>query len=497
MVAFAPGEPLVPFNIRDLLKSHESQNYDLHRDHVNPQFARVLKTIGFDRVYTRALGPYLWDVQGNKYLDFQGGYAVHNVGRNHPAVKRALIDFLHEDYPSMVAFDAPLLAGVLARELKRRINGGNHDLEYVFFTNSGAEGVEAAIKFAKCATGRAGILYTKKAFHGLSAGALSINGDESFRQGFGPFLPGCRMIPFNDLAALEEALALKDVAAFIVEPIQGKGVNLPSSGYLREAAALCRRHGTLFVADEIQTGVGRTGTFLAIDQDSSPAVPSTTSPPHFVDPDIIILSKALSGGYVPVGAVLTRRNVWEKVFSSMERAIVHSSTFHQGSLAMVAGLAVLEVMDEEGIYVNAQRMGQMLMDGLRAMMPRYELMNAVRGRGLMIGVEFGQPKSLGLRAGWSLIHKMDANLFPQAIVLPLMDDHRIITQVAGHNIDVIKLIPPLVINEDDVKWFLGAFEDVMNKLHQFGGAGPVWEVMKKLGKHAVTRRPREGETVRR
>lgn len=476
----------MPLNIRELLAEYANQNYELHREHVNPQFARVLKTIGFDRVYTKAKGPYLWDAQGNKYLDFQGGYAVHNVGRNHLAVKQALIDFLNEDSPTMVAFDAPLLAGVLAKELKQRIAQGQHDLDYVFFTNSGTEGIEAAIKFAKCATGRPGIVFAKKAFHGLSCGSLSINGDDSFREGFGPFLPGCRMIPFNDLAALEQALALNDVAAFIVEPIQGKGVNVPKVGYLREAAALCRKHGTLFVADEIQTGIGRTGTFLAMDHE-----PGGTAG---VNPDIIVLSKALSGGYVPVGAVLTRRSVWEKVFSSMERAIVHSSTFHQGGLAMIAGLAVLKVMDEENIYANAQRMGELLMMGLRAMQPKYEMMKDVRGRGLMIGIEFGPPKSLGLRAGWSLVHTMDANLFPQAIVLPLMDDHRIITQVAGHNIDVIKLIPPLVINQDDVQWFLTAFEDVMHKLHRTGGAGPVWEVMKKLGKHAMTRRnPRQPE----
>ena len=468
----------MPLNIRQILQDHQNQNYELHREHINPQFARVLKTIGFDRVYTKALGPHLWDAQGNKYLDFQGGYAVHNVGRNHPAVKKALIDFLQEDYPTMVAFDAPLLAGVLAAELKKRMP---NDLAYVFFTNSGTEGVEAAIKFAKCATQRPGVVYTRKAFHGLSSGSLSINGDESFREGFGPFLPDCTMIPFDDLAALEQALARRDVAALIVEPIQGKGVNMPAPGYLRDAAALCRRHGTLFVADEIQTGVGRTGTFLAIEHE-----------PGDVDPDIVILSKALSGGYVPVGAVLTRKAVWEKVFSSMERAIVHSSTFHQGSLAMVAGLAVLRVMDEENIFANARLMGGRLIDGLRAMQPRYELIKDVRGRGLMIGVEFGLPKSggsLSMRTGWSLIHKMDENLFPQAIVLPLMDDHHIITQVAGHHLDVVKLIPPLVITEADVKWFLDAFEDVMRKLHQF--PGPVWEVMKKLGKHAMTRRSRE------
>ncbi|MCI0365113.1 MAG: aspartate aminotransferase family protein [Phycisphaerales bacterium] len=464
----------MPLDIKQLLQSHQGRNYDLHRDHINPVFARVLKTIGFDHVYGKAQGPYLWDNRGNKYLDFMGGWAVLSMGRNHPAIKQALIDFLNEDYPSIVAFDAPLLSGLLAAELKKKTA---NRLDYVFFTNSGTEGIEAAIKFAKCSTGRPAILFAEKAFHGLSSGSLSLNGEASFRKGFEPLLPECRMIPFNDLAALEQALSKRDVAAFIVEPIQGKGVNIPSPGYLREAAALCRRHGSLFVVDEVQTGVGRTGKFLAIDHEGD------------VDPDIIVVSKALSGGYVPVGAVLTRRKVWESVFSSMDRAIVHSSTFHQGSLAMVTGLASLKALEEENMMENANRMGKLIIDGINAMKPRFELISDVRGRGLMIGIEFGRPKSLSLRTAWSLIHKMNADLFPQAVVIPLMDDHRVITQVAGHHIDVVKLTPPLNITQEDVRWFLTAFEDVMRKLHQF--PGPIWEVMKKLGKHAVTKRPRE------
>jgi len=463
-------------DVQQLLREHAGRAFELHREHVNPQWARVLKTIGFDRTFVKAQGQYLWDVDGNKYLDFLAGYAVANMGRNHPTIRQALQDLLATDHPSMVQFETPLFSGLLAEELKRRIGRG---LDRVFFTNSGTEGIEAAIKFAKCATNRPGIVFAGKAFHGLSSGSLSINGDESFREGFGPLLPHCRSVPFDDLAALEQALAAHDVAAFIVEPIQGKGVNIPSPGYLAEAARLCHRHGSLFVVDEVQTGIGRTGKFLAIDHEDG------------VEPDMIIVSKALSGGYVPVGAVLTKRAIWDRVFSSMERAIVHSSTFHQGSLAMVAGLASLQALDEDDLIANADRMGRLLMDGLLAMQPKFEFMHEVRGagRGLMIGIEFGPPRSLGLRTGWSLIHAMDENLFPQAVVLPLMDDHRIITQVAGHHIDVIKLIPPLCINESDVRWFLSAFEDVMRKLHQF--PGPLWEVLKKLGKHAVTKRPRE------
>lgn len=468
----------MPFDLRESLRRSIGTNYELHAEHVNPQFAKVLKTIGYDHVYVRAQGAYLWDDAGRQYLDFLSGYAVCNMGRNHPVIKKALADFLALDFPSMVQFEAPALSGMLAAELKRLVDCPlRRRLDYVFFTNSGTEGVEAAIKFAKCATGRPGVVSTHKAFHGLTTGSLSLNGCESFTTGFAPHLPGTRSIPFNDLAALERELDRGDVAAFIVEPIQGKGVNMPAPGYLAEAARLCHRRGALFVADEVQTGVGRTGSFLAIDQEGE------------VDADIIVMSKALSGGYVPVGAVLTRKSVWTKVFSSMERAIVHSSTFHQGSLAMVAGLASLAVYEEERLDENARRMGSLLREGLDRLMGRFEFIRDVRGRGLMLAVEFGEPRSLSLRAGWKLVNAMDKNLFAQAVVIPLMADHRILCQVAGHNQAVVKLIPPLTINEQDVAWFLNAFEAVMTALHRF--PGPAFDVLKRLGSNAFGSRERD------
>jgi ornithine--oxo-acid transaminase len=443
------------FNLKALLESHAGRGHELHAEHVNPRFATVLRTIGYDRDYVRAEGPHLFDSAGHRYLDFLGGYAVCNFGRNHPTIRRALEDALSLDLASMVQFEAPLLSGLLAAELKRRIGRG---LDHVFFTNSGTEGVEAAIKFAKCATGRPALLYAPKAFHGLSSGSVSLNGCESFRQGFAPFLPDCRQIAFNDLAALERELAKGDVAALVIEPIQGKGVNIHSPGYLAEASRLCHRYGALFVADEVQTGLGRTGSFLAIDQESDAKGP--------VEPDMVILSKALSGGYVPVGAVLVKGEVWKKVFTSLDRAIVHSSTFHQGALAMTAGLASLAAYDETNAAENARRMGARIKAGVEAMMPRFEMLKEVRQRGLMVGIEFGPPKSLLLKANWAATHAMDKNLFAQAVVVPLMEDHRILCQVAGHNQDVVKLIPPLVIDDSDVDWFLRAFESVMVSLHK-------------------------------
>ncbi|MHC4947196.1 MAG: aspartate aminotransferase family protein [Planctomycetota bacterium] len=465
-------------DIAAILAAHQGRNDELHREHVNPQFAKVLRTIGFDRCYVRAEGAHLRDDRGEKYLDMLAGYGVFNMGRNHPAVRKAITDFLAADYPSLVQMEAPLLSGLLAEKLKSLVS---NDLDIVYFTNSGAETVETAIKLARGATGRPVILSCERGFHGLTTGALALSGDEHFRRGFEPYPPQFRRIPFDDLSALEAALAAGDVAAFVVEPVQGKGVNIPSPGYLVEAAALCRRAGALFVADEVQTGMGRTGRFLALEHDESDG--------RVVDPDMVLLAKSLSGGYVPVGAVLTRRWIYDKVFSSMDRAVVHSSTFGQGSLAMVAGLAALDVLESEGLLANAARMGELLGAGLNEMVGRYELLHAVRQRGLMIGIELGEPRSLALRGAWKLIHSMDRSLFPQAVTIPLLDDHRVLTQVAGHEIDVVKLIPPLVIDEADVRWFLDAFAPVMDALHQF--PGPVWEILKKLGKHAVGKRKHE------
>jgi ornithine--oxo-acid transaminase len=462
-----------PLDLPALLKEYAGKNYELHSAHINPANVRTLKTIGFDRCYVRAEGPYLWDVQGEKYLDLLSGYGVFGLGRNHPEVRRVLRDFLDSDYPSLVKLDAPLLSGLLAAELKKRMP---NELDMVFFTNSGAEGIETAIKYARCATGKSAIVHCHKSFHGLSCGAVSVNGDESFRQGFAPFLPDCRVIPFNDLPALEMELKKGDVAAFIVEPIQGKGVNLPAPGYLLEAQKLCRKHGALFVDDEVQTGLGRTGKFLAIEHEGP------------VDPDIVVLAKTLSAGFVPVGAVLCKKWIHEKVFCSMQRSVVHSSTFSQGGLAMAAGLVALDIMDREDLIANAARMGDYIGRSVAALVPRFEFLKEVRWRGLMIGIELGPPRSLSLKLAWTTCHSLDKSLFPQAAVIPLMDKHHIITQVAGHGVDVIKLLPPFVINSSDAEWFLTAFEEVMVQMHKF--PGPAWDVLTGIGKMALTQRAR-------
>lgn len=456
-------------DIKKLIEQESGNNYLLHAEHINPRFVKTLKTIGFDNCYTKAEGQYLWDNDDNRYLDMLAGYGVFNLGRNNPDIRQALVDFMQADYPSLVQMEAPLLSGVLARELKQRIP---YELEKVYLTNSGTEGVESAIKFARCATNKPGIIYLKKAYHGLSNGSLSINGDQIFREGFGPLLNNCYVVPMGDSQMIEDLLKQHDIAAIIVEPVQGKGVNIPPQGFLKTAQDLCRQHKALFIADEIQCGMGRTGKFLAIEHEEG------------VEPDIVILSKALSGGYVPVGAVLCKEWIYNKVFSSMNRSVVHSSTFGQGSLAMVAGLATLQLMDELNILANAKAMGDKLGQGLTKMQAEFEFMHEIRWRGLMVGIEFGPPRSMSLKAAWSLAHKLDKSLFPQAVTIPLLQDHKILTQVAGHQIDVIKLIPPLIITDEDVDDFLTAFRQVMQAMHKF--PGPSWEVISRVSKSAFS-----------
>jgi ornithine--oxo-acid transaminase len=453
-------------DIASLFAAREAERYTLHGQHLNEQMVRVLKTIGFDVRFASGKGQYLFDAAGDRYLDLLSGFGVFALGRNHPGVRDALKSVLDNDLPNLVQMDVSPLAGVLAERLLRHAPF----LDKVFFANSGAESVEAAIKFARAATRRSTVLRCGHAYHGLTYGALSLIGDNIFRDGFGPLLPDCHEVPFNDLAALEKALASHEVAAFIVEPIQGKGVNLPDENYLRDAAALCRKHGAIFVADEIQTGLGRTGRFLAVEH-------------YGVEPDMVLLAKSLSGGHVPVGAVLTKKWIFDKVFDRMDRAVVHGSTFSKNDLAMAAGIATLDIMESERLIENAARLGDRLLKNLTAMGQQYELVKEVRGKGLMIGVEFGPPRSLKLRASWSALEMANKGLFCQLIVIPLFKDHKILTQVAGHGIHTIKLLPPLVITESDCELIEKSFDAVIADAHRVPGA--VWSLGKTLVENAM------------
>jgi ornithine--oxo-acid transaminase len=413
---------------------------------INPQFVRVLRTIGFDRTWASANGAYLYDTGGNRYLDMLGGFGMYNVGRNNPRVRAALIEALELETPGSVQMGVTALPGLLAEALLARAPAR---LERVLFTSTGTEAVEAALKLGRAATKRARVVSVDHGFHGLTLGSLSANSNPEFTSRFGPLLPGFDRVPHGDLDALEQALRSEDVALFLVEPVQGKGVHVPPVGYLEGAQALCRKYGTLFCVDEVQTGFGRTGTMFAFE--------------HWgLEPDLVPVAKSLSGGYVPVGALMMSRAVHTAVYDSMENAFSHGSTFAPNELAMAAGLATLHELDEQELVARSARLGDRLLELTRPLVEEFDVVREVRGLGLMWAIEFGEPEKSG-RLSWRMIERMQPGLFAQFVVAPLFSKHKILSQVAGHRMAVLKALPPLVVTDEDIEYFVDSLSATIKR----------------------------------
>ncbi|HWW89202.1 MAG TPA: aspartate aminotransferase family protein [Solirubrobacteraceae bacterium] len=443
-----------PGRVAEILSGRSGEEMSLNERFLNPQMGRILRTLGFDKVWKGGEGAHLIDADGERYLDLFGGYGVFAIGRNHPGAIAAVEEVLAARTGNLPQLGVTLLSGVLAEQLLARSPAS---VAAMVPANTGTEAVEAAIKIARAATSRPRVLYAEHAFHGLTLGALSINGNEEFREGFGPFLPGCEAVRFGDEAALEQQLAAGDVAAFVVEPIQGKGVKLPPDGYLQAAQRLCRDAGTLFVCDEVQTGLGRTGLFLALE--------------HWdLEPDMICLSKALSGGLVPIGAVLVSRGAFDSVFDGMERAVRHGSTFGGNDLAAAAALATLRILDDEQLVARAARSGELLLELTRPLAERFETVREVRGLGLMWAIEFGPPAGAAGRRLWESVERRQPGLFSQLITVPLFHDHRIFCQVAGHHVNVIKALPALAIEEQEIRRFAAALEETIAAAERYPSA---------------------------
>ena len=420
-----------------------------YQEFVNPQWVRLLNVLELDARYTRCQGAELHAEDGRRILDFLSGYCVHNAGHNHPDITQALKEELDRSGPAMLQSHVPELAGELAEKLCSRAGGR---LRKAFFCSSGSEGVEAAIKFSRAHTGRTSLIYAAGAFHGLTCGALSLMGDPFWRAGFGPMLPDTEQVPFGDLATLEKSLAGRERAAFIVEPIQSEaGIRVPARDYLRAAGALCKRYGALFVLDEVQTGMYRTGPFLA-------------SHGFQAEADMVVLAKALSGGLIPCGAVLLSDEIYDSVYGSLKRAIVHTSTFSENGLAMRAGLATLEVLERENLGERAAIHGEYLRERLRATLSGYEMVKEVRGAGLLNGIEFTVPRKLALRIPFEAFLKIHPGMFGQVLVMQLFR-RGFLAQICGNNFMVLKAAPPLVITEQEIDAFVRAARDVVELMH--------------------------------
>lgn len=412
---------------------------DLYRRHLNPNLPNLLKFMGFGTVAARSEGMYVTDVAGNRWLDFLGGLGVFSLGHRHPRVVAAAREQL-EALPLTIPIFFNRLQAELAQRLAEIAPGR---IQYTFFCSSGTEAVEGALKLARASTGRTEVVSTARAFHGKTLGALSASGRELYKKPFEPLLPGFKQVPFGDFGAMEQAVSA-DTAAVILEPIQGEGgVNLPPDDYLGRVRALCTERGALLVADEVQTGLGRTGRMFAVEH-------------YGVEPDILCLAKALGGGVMPLGAFCGTPEVWAPFEHS---PWLHTSTFGSpggNPMALAVGLATLDVLRDERLPERAAEEGRYCLEQLRRVREEYpEIIAEVRGRGLLLGVEFRDKDVAGL-------------------VISGMGRRRIIVGYYLSNARVFRLEPPLIVGRAQIDAVIAALrESIAETLSLLEGVTPV------------------------
>lgn len=437
--------------VDDALQLSKQDVIEKHKKYINNSLVNIMSLVGFTKQFVKGEGLFVWDADGNKYLDLVGGYGALNLGHNHPKLLAALNKAGH--LPNFLQCSLGIMAGVLAENLAQ-ITPGN--LQRSFFCNSGAEAVEGALKLARAATQRTKIISTLNSFHGKSFGALSATGKLKYQKMFNPLVPGFEHVPFDDLAALESVLRQQDVAAFIVEPIQGEGgVQLPTPGYFKKVRELCDKYNTLLIIDEIQTGFGRTGKMFACEHEQ-------------VVPDIMTLAKAMGGGIFPVGAYITTDEIWQKAYGTIEKATIHTSTFGGGNLACTAAIQAMQTIYEENLPENAAEIGTYFLARLRELQDKFSVIKAVRGKGLLIGLEFNQPTS-GLleKISGGLINKLSAEYLGAMVAGQLLNKHNILTVYTLNNPNVIRLEPPLSFGREHVEIVINALEDILNNNSNF------------------------------
>lgn len=455
----------------DLISLEEAINLSkrevrsLYKSYVNPGFATLLGMLDFDKKFIRAEGVSVWDEDGVEYLDFLGGFGALNFGHNHSQISAAIESVSH--LPNLLQVTLSPLAAALGHNLAQ-ITPGN--LAHTFFCNSGAEAVEGALKLARAASKKKKVIYCERSFHGKTMGALSVTGKDKYQAPFRPLVPDCEPVPYGDSAALEMKLREGDVAAFILEPIQGEGgVNVPPTGYLKEVRQLCSKYDTYLIVDEIQTGFGRTGTIFACDYEG-------------VVPDIMCVGKSLGGGVMPLAAFTTTEQIWDSAFGGFERCQIHTSTFGGNTRAMAAGIAAIKVMLEEDLASQAREKGEYLLSGLRVLQEKYpSFIKEVRGRGLLIGVEFNSlSKGVINKITGGKLNKVAEEYFAALVAAELMNKYHIITAYTLNNPNVIRFEPPLIISKEQINRLLSAMEEIF-KTYQ-----SMWKLFLAGGKKIIS-----------
>lgn len=441
---------------------------DKYARHINPAFVKLLGAFGYGRVFVRARASRMWDHEGREYLDFLAGFGAHNLGHNHPVLREKMREFLLDDMPNLVHVGPPVYATELAEELAKRAG----PLTSCLFSCTGSDAVEAGLKLARAATGKKTLIHCQNGYHGLNLGTLSVDGVARMRELFEPLLPACEQVPFGDLAALERILSKKQTAAFLVEPIQAEGgMVMPPRGYLRAAHDLCRKYGALLILDEVQTGLGRTGTLFACEAEG-------------FFPDVLVLGKALGAGMTAISATLTTPELQKRAYGTMERFDLHGSTYAGNSFSCRTASAILQILDDEKLCEASKVKGASLLQKLNARLSGHPLVREIRGRGLFVGIELGPTQQGGFlhRALPGVVEAVSKHIFGQWLAVRLLEEG-VVAQPASQQWNVLKLEPPLNVTDEEIDLVV---EKIGKLLDQYREVGPiVRDATERLGKQAL------------
>lgn len=441
-----------PVTLEQALARAPDEAFEAFARHVNPIEADLFRLAGFDKRYRRAEGLYLHDDAGRRYMDFTAGFGALNLGHNPPEVLAALGSA--QSLPNVLLSGYSQLAGALGEALADILPGA---LSVSCFGSGGAEAVETALKTARAATGRTRFIHCEHAYHGLSYGAMSVSGSVRYRKFFGPLVEHCEAVPYGDLAALEQRLAGGDIAAFIVEPVQGEGGAVaPPEGFLAAAAQICRKFGSLFIVDEIQTGFGRTGRLFAIEHEG-------------VEPDMILLSKSLAAGVVPISACVTTDDTWRRAYGDRDRFDLAISTFGGNAAACAAALKAIEVTLRDGLAERADTLGRHAKQRLIELAGRHDTVRAIHGQGLLLGIELDPPAS----------GQVMRENFTAIVASCLLNEHGLLTTFFDLAHTTLRFEPPLIVTHDEIDRAIDALDRVL-------GLGPAGLAL-SVGRRAVGR----------
>lgn len=394
-----------------------------YEKYINPSQARLFRFMGLASVEGSAEGWTITDSEGKQFIDCLGGYGMFALGHRNPAVVKAVEDALHTmPMCGKVLFNRQM--SDLAEKLAEITPG---ELQYSFFVNSGTEAVEGCLKVARLATKRTKFVAAENAFHGKTMGSLTATGRDLYRDPFKPLLDGFTHVPYGDIEAIKNAVD-EETAAVILEPIQGEGgIIVPPDGYLRQVKEVCEAKGALLIADEVQTGIGRTGEWFGVNHDG-------------VTPDLMACAKALGGGVMPIGAIIGTPRAWQGL---IEAPFLHTSTFGGNQLACAAGIAAIKYIQEEDLLRRGRETGAYFKAGLEKIMQEYpEVIAQVRGRGMMIGIELTKEGAGGM-------------------LMSLMIDKKIIVAYTLNNPKVIRIEPPLIMPVEVVDYVLEEFREAV------------------------------------